>query len=71
MMNQSKACAKFRQLREVDKATVKEIDKNVKNKWSWKWQEEEIRKLSNGSDVKYKLKDCFRKIDVPGFAWCE
>ena len=30
-------------LKEADKAAVKTIDAGVKNKWSWKWQQEVLR----------------------------
>ena len=59
-------------LKDNDKAIVKEIDKNVKNKWSWRWSENEVTRdvPRLGRSVTYKIKDCISKIDEPGFAFC-
>ena len=59
-------------LKEADKATVKEIDKQCKNKWSWKWTDEEISRdvPRLGRSVTYKFKDCIDKVDEQGVAFC-
>ena len=52
-------------LKEADKASVKIIDKNVKNKWSWKWPEFKLtRDLLKIGPVTYKLGDCFEKLTL-------
>lgn len=59
-------------LKEADKAAVKAIDAGVKNKWSWKWQEEVLRRdIQRIGPVMYKLSDCFEKVDVAGVAYCK
>ena len=59
-------------LKEADKAAVKTIDAGVKNKWSWKWQQEELRlDIKKIGPVVYKLSDCIEKVDVAGVAYCK
>ena len=58
-------------LKEADSATIKTIDAEVKNKWSWRWTKEVItRDLGKAGVVKYSLGDCFSKVDVPGAVYC-
>ena len=57
-------------LKEQDKGTVRDIDKNCKNKWAWKWTDEELVLKLKGQDIPYKLGDCIKKVDVEGSAWC-
>ena len=45
-------------LKEGDKAAVKSIDDKVKNKWSWKWIHEVLRReIPKFGPVQYKLGD--------------
>ena len=48
-------------LKEQDKGTVRDIDKNCKNKWAWKWTDEELVLKLKGQDIPYKLGDCIKK----------
>ena len=52
---------------------MKEIDANVKNKWSWKWCDDNVihPDIPNIGEVRYLLGDCFSKIDASGEAWCQ
>ena len=58
-------------LKDSDKATVKEIDKNVRNKLSWRWSEIEVTRdvPQLGRSITYKFEDLIRTIDEPGFAF--
>ena len=54
-----------------DKSAVKDIDKKVKNKWSWKWMEEVISlDVPKVGPVSYKIEECFEKVDECGVAYC-
>ena len=49
---------------EVDrKANVRDIDKDVKNKFRWVW-------LESKDDAGHFLSDYIRKLDLPGVAKC-
>ena len=44
------------------KASIKDIDKSVKNKWNWNWLDKTVHVLP--------LSIFIRKIDEPGIAFC-
>ena len=72
LVYRSKFCdRKMQFLKEGAKAAVKAIDSSVKNQWFWKWSYE-LTELSFGKvgPIKYQLRVCMKKIDVPGTAWC-
>ena len=46
----------------TDNKNIRLIDVNVKNAWRWQWLEEKV-----GDTY---LRDVFRKIEKPGFAYC-
>jgi hypothetical protein len=54
------------------KASLKDLEKSVKNKFRWDWLSEEVesKSLFRGKTLKGKIGDCIRKVDVAGRAQC-
>lgn len=52
---------------ERGKVDPKEIDKSVKNKWSWGWCD---KMLLVKTINQHLVGDCYRKTTTPGGAWC-
>lgn len=63
--------AAYHVLKKEDEATVKEIDKDCKNKWKFQWLEEKVTVKVNGKDFTATVGDSIGKINVSGKAVCE
>lgn len=50
-------------LKEQDKGTVRDIDKNCKNKWAWKWTDEELVLKLKGQD-RHEKSEKFRQLSL-------
>jgi hypothetical protein len=54
-----------------DSATIKSVDKGIKNKFKWGWLDEEIEISSaEGKKITIKIGDTIQKLNTPGQAWC-
>ena len=65
------ASGNYRVLTKAEEATVKEIDKDCKNKFKFQWLEEEVHVKVGEVDCKVKIGDSIVKINVSGKASCE
>ena len=54
-----------------EEATVKEIDKDYKNKFKFDWLEKVVHIKRDGVDCKVKIGDSIVKINVSGKASCK
>ncbi|GFR78886.1 hypothetical protein ElyMa_004006600 [Elysia marginata] len=61
----------YRVLTKAEEATVKEVDKDCKNKFKFQWLEEEVHVKLGALNYKVKIGDSIVKINVSGKASCE
>jgi len=62
--------ASIKMLEPADAARLKEVEKDVDNKFSWAWMERPVTVYLAGDKVTTKLRDYMKKVDIPGKALC-